>query len=378
MSDSVFETYSLAQLRRRNSVKWRMYPPDVLPLWVAEMDVPLAEPIVEVLREAVDRGDTGYAFDESFGDAFVEFAQQRYGWSVPTTPVLVGDVMAGAKAALTACTRRGDRVVCTPPVYPPFFAAVEQLGLQVERAPLKATSTGMRLDLDRLEESFATASAFLLCNPHNPTGHVLTDDELSAVARAADLHDVTVISDEIHAPLTMPGHRHIPFATLDFESAARSYTLVAASKAWNLAGLKAALVVPGPAAAVDTMPDELWARAGLFGVLAGTAAFAECTPWLDRVVEALDENRRLLAELLADRLPDVGYHLPEATYLAWLDFEHTGFGDDPAAVLLERGNVALNSGLSFGVEGAGYARLNLATSPAVLTEAVERMAAVTV
>lgn len=378
MSDSVFETYSLAQLRRRNSVKWRMYPPDVLPLWVAEMDVPLAEPIVKVLREAVDRGDTGYAFDASFGDAFVEFAKQRYGWSVPTTPVLVGDVMAGATAALIACTRRGDRVVCTPPVYPPFFAAVEQLGLQVERAPLRATPTGMRLDLDRLEESFATASAFLLCNPHNPTGHVLTDDELSAVARAADLHDVTVISDEIHAPLTMPGHRHIPFATLDFESAARSYTLVAASKAWNLAGLKAALVVPGPAAAVDTMPDELWARAGLFGVLAGTAAFAECTPWLDRVVEALDENRRLLAELLAKRLPDVGYHLPEATYLAWLDFEHTGLGDDPATVLLERGNVALNSGLSFGVEGAGYARLNLATSPAVLTEAVERMAAVTV
>lgn len=375
MSQSPFEARTLEQLKQRNSVKWRMYEPDVLPLWVAEMDTPLAEPIARALRSAIEAGDTGYAFDDGFGDAFKRFAEQRYGWRVETTPILVADVMAGAKAAMEACTRRGDRVVITPPVYPPFFTAIDQVGRLIENAPLTMTESGLRLDFNRLEREFERASAFLLCNPHNPSGHVLNRDELSAVAELAERHNVTVISDEIHAPLTMPGHRHIPFATLDSEAAARSYTLVAASKAWNLAGLKAALMVPGPEASTDRLPDELWAGAGLFGVLAGETAFTECVPWLDTVIEALDENRRLLGRLLADRLPAVGYHLPEATYLSWLDLRAVTPEDYPADILLERGRVAVNSGLFFGAEGRGHVRLNFATSPAILTEAVDRMAA---
>lgn len=374
MSDSPFEARSLAQLRQRASVKWRMYPPDVLPLWVAEMDTPLAQPIARTLRSAIDAGDTGYAYDDGFGEAFIEFASHRYGWRVETTPILVADVMTGVKAALQACTRRGDHIVVTPPVYPPFFDAVDQLGRLVDIAPLTMTQTGLRLDLDRLDHEFKTASAFLLCNPHNPSGHVLTLDELSAVAELAQRHDVTVISDEIHAPLTMPGHRHIPFATLDAEAAARSYTLVAASKAWNLAGLKAALLVPGSAAATEWLPDDLWAGAGLFGVLAGRAAFTEGVPWLETVIPALDENRRLLADLLTESLPAVGYHLPEATYLAWLDFRSTSLSEEPGELLLEHGRIAVNSGRFFGAAGFGHVRLNFATSPAILTEAVARMA----
>ncbi|MFD0559786.1 cystathionine beta-lyase [Stackebrandtia endophytica] len=379
MSDSArspFEVVGLEQLRRRNSVKWRTYPEDVLPLWVAEMDTALAAPIAEVLRESVETGDTGYAFDGGFGEAFAGFAADRYGWNLTTAPILVADVMAGVHAALEAATERGDRVVISTPVYTPFYSAIEQIGRVVVASPLTDSDEGQRIDLDRLERDFVTASAYLMCNPHNPTGHVLTESELTAIAELATRHGVTVISDEIHAPLMMPGHRHIPFAALDSDAARASFTLAAASKAWNLAGLKAALLIPGPTAPVSGLSSELWAAAGLFGVIAGTTAFQEAVPWLDEVVAAVDHNRHLLADLVADRLPGVRYRPSEATYLAWLDFRDTGLGDDPAAAILEYGRVAVNSGLSFGVEAAGRVRMNIATSPAMITEAVDRIASV--
>lgn len=378
MSDSTspFEAVTLEQLRRRSSVKWRIYPEDVLPLWVAEMDTALADPIADALRASVEAGDTGYAFDGGFGDAFSGFAAQRYGWHLTTSPILVADVMAGVRAALESATERGDRVVISTPVYTPFYTAIEDTGRVVVASPLTDTPDGQRVDLDRLDRDFATASAYLMCNPHNPTGHVLTDQELRAIAELAQRHNVTVISDEIHAPLVMPGHRHIPFATIDSEAAQSSFTVAAASKAWNLAGLKAALLIPGPNAAVAGLPSELWAAAGLFGVIAGTTAFERAVPWLDEVVAALDRNRHLLADLVAERLPGVGYRPPEATYLTWLDFRDTGLGDNPAEAILEHGRVAVNSGLGFGVEGAGRVRLNIATSPAVLTEAIDRIASV--
>ncbi|TWJ16334.1 cystathionine beta-lyase [Stackebrandtia albiflava] len=369
------ESLTLDRLRRRHSVKWRHYAADVLPVWVAEMDTPLAEPIREVLREAVEAGDTGYATDCGYAEAFCGFASDRYGWSLdPSVPILVGDVMGGVVAALDAVSRPGDRVVISTPVYPPFYSFVGRAGRKVVASPLADTGAGLRLDPDRLDADLAGASVYLMCNPHNPAGHVLTREELIAVADTAERHGVTVISDEIHAPLTMPGERHIPFTSIDHPAAARAFTLHSASKAWNLAGLKAALLIPGPAAEVSDLPDDLWAAAGLFGALAGRAAFAECVDWLDEVRTGLDHNRTLLAALLAERLPEVGYRPPQATYLTWLDLRAYGLGADAADVLLEKGRLGVHNGTSFGAEGAGFVRLNIATSRAVLTEAVERMA----
>ncbi|MGW4640428.1 MalY/PatB family protein [Sphaerisporangium sp. NPDC004334] len=368
----------LDELRERHSAKWREYPPEVLPMWVAEMDTPLAEPIAAALREAVARGDTGYAVACGLPEAFAAFAARRFGWHTdPAAIRLVPDVMAGIIEVLHLVTAPGDRVVVNTPAYPPYFYWLPRIGREVVQSPLALGPDGYRLDLAALERDFAAgAAAFLLCNPHNPTGLVLAEEELRAVAALAGRYGVRVISDEIHAPLVYAGARHVPFPSLDDPAAARSVALVSASKAWNLAGLKAALAVPGPEARRDlaAIAAEVSESSGMFGVLASEAAFTAGEPWLDALMAGLTANRALLGDLLAERLPGVGYQPPQATYLAWLDLRALGLGDDPAEWFLRRGSVALYSGLKFGTPGRGFARFNFATPPGLLTDAVARMA----
>ncbi|MCO6006257.1 pyridoxal phosphate-dependent aminotransferase [Actinoallomurus purpureus] len=371
--------YELTDLRQRRSVKWSEYPPDVLPMWVAEMDTPLAEPIAEALTGALGRGDTGYAAAGRLPEAFADFAAEHYGWRPAADGMrLVPDVMYGIREVLETITEPGDSVVVNTPGYPPFFYWLERIGRTVVHNPLASGPDGYRLDLDRLERDFAAgARAYLLCSPHNPTGRVFTRDELLAVAALADRYDVRVVADEIHAPLTHSGARHIPFASLDAPAAARSIVLASASKAWNLAGLKAALAVPGPDARADVaaIHAEVSESAGLFGVIASEAAFTHGRPWLADLLTSLEASRRLLGDLLAAHLPGIGYHPPQATYLAWLDCRPLGLGDDPAQTFLRDGKVALSPGPTFGRVGHGFARFNFATAPDRVTEAVHRMAA---
>ncbi|MEU6488655.1 aminotransferase class I/II-fold pyridoxal phosphate-dependent enzyme [Streptomyces sp. NPDC046887] len=370
---------TLDRLRRRTSVKWRRYAEDVLPLWVAEMDVPLAEPVARALTEAVAAGDTGYAYGTGYAEALAAFAQERWGFDLAVErTLLVPDVMLGAVELLKRVTGPGDAVVVNSPVYRPFYAFATHLGRRVVEAPL---GTGWRLDPERLAEVFREVTAgggraaLLLCSPHNPTGTVHTAEELTAVAALADRYGVRVIADEIHAPLTARGVRFTPY--LSVPGAGTGFSLMSASKAWNLAGAKAALAVAGPEAGHElaAVPEEVGHGVSHLGVLAHTAAFREGGAWLDAVRGGLDRNRLLLGRLLAERLPEVRYRPAEGTYLAWLDCRALGLGDDPAAVFLDRGRVALSSGPEFGTGGAGHARLNLATSPELLTEAVHRMAA---
>ncbi len=370
---------TLDELRTRTSVKWRAFDEDVLPLWVAEMDVPLAPAVAEALREAVARGDTGYATGTPYVQALRGFAADRWGWSFEADQaVIVPDVMLGVVEMLKLVTDPGDAVVVNPPVYPPFYAFVATSDRRVVEAPLGEDA---RLDLTALEEAFGTArrsgthAAYLLCNPHNPTGTVHTPEELAAVAELAGRYGVRVVADEIHAPLVLAGHRHTPYLTVP--GAGTGFSLMSASKAWNLAGLKAAVAVAGPDAVEDLhrMPEVATHGASHVGELAHVAALTDGRDWLDALLADLDENRRLLADLLAAHLPEVGYRMPEGTYLAWLDCTALGLGDDPAEAFREKGRVALNSGPEFGTGGAGHARLNLATTPEILTEAVRRMAA---
>jgi cystathionine beta-lyase len=370
------------QLRRRTSMKWRTYPADVLPLWVAEMDVPLAAPVVRAVTRAMELGDTGYPVGTAYAEALAAFAGKRWDWddlAVERTAI-VPDVMLGVVEMLKLVTGPGDPVIVNPPVYPPFYQFVTHLDRRVVEAPL---GPDLRIDLGVLEEEFRRAvtggarAAFLLCSPHNPTGTVHTAGELTAVAALAERYGVRVVADEIHAPVvTTPGTRFVPY--LSVPGAERGLSLMSASKGWNLAGLKAALAVAGPGATDDLarMPEEVGHGPSHVGVLAHTAALRDGTAWLDAVLAGLDENRRLLTGLLAERLPGVVHRPGDATYLAWLDCRALGLGDDPAEVFLERGRVALSSGLPFGSGGAGHVRLNLATSPEVLTEAVRRMASV--
>jgi cystathionine beta-lyase len=248
----------------------------------------------------------------------------------------------------------------------------------VLQAPLGADH---RIDLDVLEESFRQAvagghrAAYLLCSPQNPTGTVHTAAELAAVAALADRYGVRVVVDEIHAPLTAAGVDFVPY--LSVPGGENGLSLMSASKAWNLAGLKAALAIAGPAAAADLarMPEEVGHGPSHVAVIAHTAALRDGTDWLDALLAGLDDNRRLLADLLAAHLPGLAHRPGQATYLAWIDCRGLGLDRDPAEVFLERGRVALSSGIPFGRGGAGHVRLNLATSPEVIEEAVRRMAA---
>ncbi|MGH3730770.1 MAG: MalY/PatB family protein [Micromonosporaceae bacterium] len=367
------------ELRTRRSVKWRYFPPDVLPAWVAEMDTPLAPPIAEALAAAVRSGDTGYAMAGDLPEVFTEFAERRYGWRPdPARMILMPDVMRGIVEVLSLVTEPGAKVVVNPPVYPPFFFWLDRIGRQVVQSPLRLDADGYHLDLDRLERDFAAgAAAYLLCNPHNPTGVVLGREELTAIIDLADRYGVRIVVDEIHAPLTYPEATHVPFGSLP--GSERAVIGVSASKAWNLAGLKAALLVAGPEAwpEVSQIPEEVQFSASLFGVIASEAAFSAGEPWLEALLADLDSNRVLLGNLLDEHVPSVRYRKPHGTYLAWLDCRPLRLPSDPAEIFLEYGKVAVNSGPTFGEGGDGFVRLNLATAPELLTEAVRRIGVAT-
>jgi cystathionine beta-lyase len=370
---------TLDELRRRTSVKWRTYPDDVLPAWVAEMDVRLAPPVADAMVAAIESGDTGYPVGSLYAEALVDFAKQRWELSLdPSSTAIVPDVMLGVVEILKLVTGPGDPVVVNRPAYPPFEMFLTSLGRPVVDAPLDAAG---RIDLEMLEDAFARARAngrhvaYLLCSPQNPTGTVHSGAELVAVAELADVYGVRVVADEIHAPLVYPGTTFVPF--LSVPGSERGYSLMSASKAWNLAGAKAALAIAGERAADElaTMPEEVSHGPSHLGVIGHAAAFRDGREWLGDLVAGLDENRRALADLLQAELPEVGYRVPEATFFAWLDCRALGLGDDPAAAFLERGRLAVNPGPTFGAGGAGFVRLNIAMSPDLLAEAVHRMAA---
>lgn len=366
------------QLRQRTSLKWRHHPADVLPLWVAEMDVQLADPVLRALRDAIALGDTGYPAGTNYAEAVAEFADERWGWAVDINrTAIVPDVMLGIVEVLRLVTSPGDSVVINSPVYTPFYQFVGHMDRRVVEAPLTGD---YRIDLDSLGDVFervtadSRRAAYLLCSPHNPTGTIHTREELTGVARLAAQHRVRVVVDEIHAPLVSWAATHIPYLSLPGSEDA--FALLSASKGWNLAGRKAALAVAGSDAASDLaeMPEEVSHGPSHLGIIAHSAALTAGGEWLDALLAGLDENRQLLSDLLAKQLPEVAYRPSAGTYLAWLDCRGLGLGDDPANVFLEQGRVALNSGPAFGTGGAGYVRLNLATSPDILAEAVRRMA----
>ena len=370
----------LDELRQRRSAKWRAFDADVLPLPVAEHDFELAPPIAEALRTAVERSDTGYAMAvPAVGEALAAFTAARWGWGLdPLRVTSVADVGVGAVELLRVLTRPGDRVVISPPVYPPFFNWVPEAGASLVEVPLASTDGGWRLDLPALERAFAAErpAVYLLCSPHNPVGRVHSADELAALVALARRYDVVLVSDEIHAPLVLPGTGFTPLLTVP-GAADVTVALLSASKAFNLAGLKCATVVsasPRMAELVERLPVDLRWRVGHFGVLATVAAFTEGGEWLDRLLLTLDRRRAQLGELLAERLPAVRWTPPEATYLAWLDCRALGAGDAPRDACLERGRVAFEPGTRFGTPGDGHLRLNFGTSEEILDEAVVRMA----
>ncbi|MGB3732195.1 MalY/PatB family protein [Microbacterium sp.] len=383
MTVTPLRALTLAELRERSSEKWREYPDDVLPLFVAETDFPLAPAVQAALERAVRLGDTGYVASRTpLPDAYVAFAQRRFGWRVdPARIRTTVDVSMGIVEILRRVIAPGERVIVTPPIYPPFFELVTEAGGVVERVPLRDDGSSWQLDLDGIERALAGgARAVLLCNPHNPTGSVPSASSLDGVARLAEKYGAAVVSDEIHAPLVQPDAGFTPFLASGEAATRVGYAVTSASKAFNLAGLKCALMITASdatTAVLRSLPIEVVWRTGQFGLLGSVAAFAEESDrWLDSLLATLDENRRLLADLLSTHLPEARYRMPDAGYLAWVDLTGLGWGPNPAKQILRQARVALHFGPAFGAEGAGHVRINIGTSPEILTEAVERIARV--
>ncbi|HWI30815.1 MAG TPA: aminotransferase class I/II-fold pyridoxal phosphate-dependent enzyme [Microbacterium sp.] len=382
MSIEPVRALPLEQLRERTSEKWREYDADVLPMFVAETDFPLAPAITAALHHAVDLGDTGYTASRNpLAEAFAGFAQRRYGWTVdPSNVRSTADVSMGIVEILRRITQPGDRVIVTPPVYPPFYDLIAEAGASVERVPLVQTETGWELDLPGIDAAFAGgARALLLCNPHNPTGTVHPREMLAELAGMAARFGARVVSDEIHAPLTQPGVTFTPFLDAAPDAREIGFAVASPSKAFNLAGLKCAVMVTAgdrTSAIVRGMPDEVEWRTSQFGMLASVAALSpESDPWLDGLLHTLDENRVLLAGLIDEHLPGARYLPPDAGYLAWVDLTALGWGRNPAKRILRDAKVAFHFGPAFGEEGDGHVRINFGCSPEVLRDALARVGA---
>jgi cystathionine beta-lyase len=373
----------IERLQRLSGAKWNWFDDDVLPAWVADMDFPTAPAVIDALRDMVKASDLGYnavSFDSSVARAWADWSERRYAWRPDVEAVRTfSSSLQPIAAALAAGTREGDGVVLFTPVYPPFFGMIEKAGRRVVEYPLEPEDWRIEHDVlaGLVDES---TSAVLLCNPHNPTGRVFDRGELAAVAAVAHEHDLLVISDEIWQDLVYPGSSHVPFASLGADEQARTVTVTSASKSFSLGGLCCAVAHVGRQQIgdyIDALPPHLLGMVNALGATAAIAAWTGGGSWLHATLDALHSNRDHLAHRLTDELPQVRFAIPEATYLAWLDFRETGFGEDPAVHIAKAARVGLSCGPDFGSGGAGYARLNFATTREILDEIVDRIVAAT-
>ena len=371
---------TLAELRKRKSVKWRHFPSDVLPLPVAEMDFPTAPKIKAALTDMVERSDTGYLgpFPELF-DAFANFSAKRWGWQVDTKQMRIAtDVGVGIVEIMRVLIKPGEKVMLNSPVYENIWRWISEVHATTVDTPLSEENLSYKLDLAAIEKEYQNGvKVHILCNPHNPVGAVFSKNQLSELADLAKKYQVVILSDEIHAPLTYDAKTYTPFLNVSQNAKEVGITITSASKSFNLAGLKCAVIITESTKLqerINVMPPAVTWRASLFGAVASTAAYAESVDWLDGLLITLDQNRKLVEKLIASKAPAIKYRIPDFGYLAWLDLSALGLGEDPAAAILEKGKLAVNGGVLYGPKHKSFVRLNFGTSPEIITEAFDRLA----
>ena len=383
MSKHLGEIPNLAELRTHLSTKWRDFPVDVLPLPVAEMDFQVAEPIRAKLLEMVSRSDLGYLGSiPELGLGFQKFAASRWNWAMDPQQVRVAaDVGVAVVEILRVFTKLGDAILINSPIYHNYYNWVTETGLSIVDAPFdrkgNEDENPWEINWKDIEKAYGSGiKVHVIVHPHNPLGRLYSRDELMRLVALAKKHNVLIISNELHAPLTYVKENYVPILSLGNDAQDVSIVVTAASKGWNIAGLKCALIITqnnGLNEKLKSLPAALHYRASILGGFATAVAFAEGEPWLDEALVQLDHNRHLIKNLLTAKLPSVRYHIPQAGYLAWLDLENLNLGDDPCLTLLEKGRVAFNAGHTFGKQTQQYVRLNFATSPEIISEAIDRI-----
>jgi len=376
---------SQGALRARRNAKWNQYGADVLPAFVADMDFSVAAPIQAAIERIVRDRDYGYPLrngeraDRLVARVFAERMKSRYGWELSPDLVLpMADLVQGTCASILAFSDPGDGVVLQTPSYPPFRDTIHSVDRRLLALPMRDDGTRHVFDMAELAKLVDRQTRiFLLCNPQNPTGRVFSRDELTALGQYAVERDLIVISDEIHSDLVYPGYQHIPFASLGPEFAARTITLTSATKSFNIPGLRCAVVAFGTEDLRQRfhkrIPPKLTGSANIVGADATVAAWSECQPWLDAVMQHLLKARNRVRDVLAVEAPEIRLHAPEGTYLAWLDCSKLGLSTSAFQFFLEHARIGFSAGETFDPDCARFVRLNFATSMPILDDILARM-----
>ena len=370
-------------LRHSGSLKWDTIPADVLPLWVADMDFPVAPAIQQALVDRVSHGIFGYAnVDHTYYDAIISWFGRRHDWSIQREWIrYTTGVVPAISCCLEALTLPGERVLVQTPVYNCFFSSIRNQGCDIVENELVRHDDTYVIDWDDFELKCADekVTVFLLCNPHNPAGRVWTAEELGRMGQICRRHGVRVISDEIHCELVMPGYTYTPFAAVNDTNLNNSVTLNSPSKSFNIAGLQIANIVC-PDANVRRRVDRVIniyevCDVNPFGPIALEAAYNESERWLDELIPYIHGNYQFLKSYLAEHLPSVDVVRLEGTYLAWVSIRSLGInGDEAARLLLKDGKVFLCSGMLYGKRaGRDYLRVNLACPRDLLRAAMSRV-----
>jgi cystathionine beta-lyase len=370
--DQVFDRHATG------STKWSRYPADVLPMWVADMDFAAPPVIIQALQKRLEHPLLGYSVpQDNLRDAIVADLWNKFAWRVkPSELVFLPGVESGFNMALKALVQPQQNVVVQTPNYPPLRHAPGNWGLNKVELEFVAQADGSyATPLDALRESLDGGGALLLSNPHNPLGKVFPREELQAVADICLAQDAWIISDEIHAELCFDGRVHIPTASLSPQIAKRTITLMSASKAYNIAGLKTSFMIiqdPVLLARVNHARCGMVDSVNPLGLEATRVAYSEAGPWLTEMLAYVQGNRDYLVDAVRKRLPGVSINVPQGTYLAWLDCSALGLAD-PQQFFLEQAKVGLSAGLDFGDQSKQFVRLNFGCPRALLEEGIQRM-----
>jgi cystathionine beta-lyase len=366
--------------RQTDCVKWQACDEDVLPMWIADMDFPSPPAVIEALHQRVSHGVFGYeGSSPELKELITERLARLYSWHVePDAIVFVPGVVSGFNVAVRAFVEQDQALMIQTPVYGPILRAARGAGVVSQSMDLTQGADGhYGIDLDRFNDTISDRTGmFLLCNPHNPVGRVFTREELLPMAEACLQHDAIICSDEIHCDLVYSGHPHTPIASLGPEIEARTITLMAPSKTFNIAGLHCGFAVitdPTLRREYNHGRGGLVGSPNLLGFTAAQAAYAHGEPWLKALLRYLEANRDLIVDYVASHMPQLRVARPEGTYLAWIDCREADMPESPKTFFLERGRVEFNAGADFGTSGEGFVRLNFGCPRALLLEGLHRM-----